>query len=718
MKRTIIAAAVVAVTVFSIAALGQRAKEAETLYHRGVHYEEVRGELKEAIKIYEEIVAKYADDRPLAAKAYYHLGLCYEKLGRAQATDAFQKVVQGYPEQTEMVTLARERLSLLMRAASPAQKADQELKVRRVWQGPGMDSTGEISPDGKYLSCVDWSTSDLAVRDMETGQVRRLTSKEGSPPGSYEAPDHSIWAPNSREIAYIWYGSDPTFCELRLIGLDDTKPRSLYKGDYFKDWVYPCDWSPDGRYILAGFFRGTDYYRPSREIGLVSVKDGLVHYLETLRNMEIGLAKFSPDGRYILYDHPQKANSESHDISLLALEAKNTIPVIEHPADDRVLGWAPDGKSILFLSDRTGTRDAWMIQVADGKSQGPPRIIKRELGQVEAMGLTKGGSLYYSTSGFQWDIFSVSIDADSGRLLEGPQKMPLPYEGHNYQPRLSPDGNQLAYISQRGPGERNWVLGVFSLESGEAREIRPKGDFRRGFLIGNWMPDGRSILLYGDEMNRGTGFFKVDLQTGDTTLLLHDNDFLPKDEKGFPERSNFNNSHNGRSYFYLYQGPNNFCRVMMRSLDSKEEKEIRRLPIHDPSDNNTLRLSPDGLRFALLLREGENVRALKVFPVSGGGIREVHRFEREGRGFIDLAWSPDSRYIYFSKKIDPKEDWGPCELWRVPAEGGEAQNLRVTSVRILGLNVHPDGKRIIFHSRTADEQLGAVWVMENFLHHD
>ena len=715
MKRFFILLAVITVAAFSITAFAQRAKEAETLFHRGVHFEEVRGELKEAIAVYEEIVKKYSENRPVTAQALYHLGLCYEKLGLKQATDAFQTIVEKYPEQTETVSLARGKLALLMKTGSLAEKGGQELKISLVWQGSGMDSTGEISPDGKYLSCADWTTSDLAVRETATGKLRRLTSKKGSPPGSYEAPDHSIWSPDSREIAYIWYGSDPTFCELRLIALDDTKPRTLYKGDFFKDWVYPSDWSPDGRYILTGFFRGTDYYKPSREIGLVSVKDGSVHYLETLRNMEIGLAKFSPDGRYILYDHPQKTNSESHDISLLALEAKNTIPVIEHPADDRVLGWAPDGKSILFLSDRTGTRDAWMIQVADGKPQGGPRIIKRELGQVEAMGLTKGGSLYYSTPGFQWDIFSVSIDADSGRLLEGPQKMPLPYEGNNYQPRLSPDGNHLAYVSQRGPGERKGVLGVFSLQTGEAREIQPKGDFRRDFLIGTWMPDGRSILLYGGEMNRGNGFFKVDLQTGDTTILLHENDFLPKDEKGFPERSNFDISHDGRSYSYLYQGPDKSCRVMTLRFGTKEEKEIRRLPIRDPSDNNTLRLSPDGLRFALLLREGENVRALKVFPTSGGEIRELDRFEQEGRGFIDLAWSPDGRYIYFSKKIDPKEDWGPCELWRVPADGGEAQNLRVSSIRILGLNVHPDGKRIIFHSRTANEQVGAVWAMENFL---
>jgi Tol biopolymer transport system component len=233
------------------------------------------------------------------------------------------------------------------------------------------------------------------------------------------------------------------------------------------------------------------------------------------------------------------------------------------------------------------------------------------------------------------------------------------------------------------------------------------------------MPDGRSVLLRGDEMNKGRGFFKVDLQTGDTTLLLHENDFLPTDKNGYPMRDNLRNiSRDGRSFYYTYQGPDKFCRVMARSLDSKEEKEICRLPIYDPSRRSVLRLSPDGLRLAVLLIEKENVRSLKVSPVTEGEFREVHRFEQRERRGVDIAWSHDGRYIYFSKPIEPEEDVGTWELWRVPVTGGDAQNLRMILRGQYGLCLHPDGKRIIFHSRTANEQVGAVWVMENFLARD
>lgn len=708
MKRLIIAVSLVVVAALSISALAQRATEAETLFHRGVHFEEVRGELKEAIAIFEKLVKDYPENRPLAAKAYYHLGICYEKMGRDQAANAFKAIVEKYPDQTETVLLAKERLSLLAKPEPPAEKISEELKISLVWQGEGMDSTGEISPDGRFLSCVDWTTGDLAVRNMITGEVRRLTSKEGSPAGPYEAPDSSVWSPDSKQIAYSWY-KDGEFIDLRIIGLDDSKPRVLFRGDYSKDWISPYDWSPDGRYILARFSRSKESGGPSRELGLVSVQDGSVRYLECEQGIEIGLAKFSQDGHYIAFDHSHLQDPSKSDLSVIPIGGKERREIINHPADDRLLGWTPDGKSILFLSDRTGSWDAWLVRVTDGRSQNAPRLVKRALGRIGTMGLTQNGSLYYSNPGFMWDIFSASIDPDSASLLEEPSKMHLTYEGHNYQPRLSPEGNRLAYISLRE--KWNSVLTLFSFESGEVHDIPLQGDFPSSFGICDWMPDGRSILLNALSNSRGRGFFKVDIHTGDTKLLLREDDFL----EGSPDRSNIRISHDGQSLFFFYQGQDKFLRVMKRHLDSKEEKEICRLPIHNPTDNNTLRLSPDGLWLALLLRDQKNLRSIKVLPVSGGEIKEIHRFEQGGRWIIDMEWSPDSRYLYFSKQVDSTEEIGLWQLWRVPSAGGDAQNLGISANRILGLNIRPDGEQIIFHSRTAGEQTGAIWAMKNFL---
>jgi Tol biopolymer transport system component len=690
----------------------QNSSQHKVLFEKAKFTMETKGDLKGAIDLFEEIIKKYPNERDFAAKSLYLIGICYEKLGEQQAQQAqaaFQRIVHEYPDQTAEVNLAKEKLSLLAKPELAAVKSGQELTTSLVWQGPGMDTSGKISPDGRYLSFVDWPTGNLAVRETATGNVRRLTSKAGSPPGSDEFADWSIWAPDSENIAYAWYSYNPNLYELRTIGLDDSKPRVLFRGDYHKNFAHPWDWSPDGRYILADITKEAGI--SSSGLGLISVADGSIRLLSP-GETELKCAKFSPDGRHIVFERPQAPNVIKKDISLISIDGRSETVLVDHPSDDSLLGWAPDGGGILFLSDRTGTWDVWMIRVVDGKPQGVPRLIKRELGRIRAMGLTRSGSLYYSTPGFEWDIFSAALDPDSGKLTDPPKKVPLLYEGQNTFPALSPDGKRLAYISER-PGTRSDVLCVFSFETGETLEIQSKGVFQR-FMFPSWMPDGSSLLLSGVEVTRGRGFFKVDLETGNLTEFLDFNDVFGKDQAGNVRGIRI--SDDARSIYYLYHGPDHSCRVMTRRLGSTDEKEICRFPLHDPSDPNRLVVSPDGKRLALALREGEDT-VLEVFPAAGGEIREIHRTGQTG-GLGGIVWSQDGRYIYFIEPVDPEHDQWKTELWRIPSSGGNAENLGLTSNRFVMLHFHPDGKRIFYASRTEDEQVGAIWVIKNVLPQD
>jgi len=97
-------------------------------------------------------------------------------------------------------------------------------------------------------------------------------------------------------------------------------------------------------------------------------------------------------------------------------------------------------------------------------------------------------------------------------------------------------------------------------------------------------------------------------------------------------------------------------------------------------------------------------------PSQGGYPVELHRFELKGREIVNLDWSPDGRYIYFSKPTP--EGW---ELWRVPADGGKAENLQLKMFRFIHLNIHPNGQQITFASNVSNEMLPEIWIMENFL---
>jgi Tol biopolymer transport system component len=385
------------------------------------------------------------------------------------------------------------------------------------------------------------------------------------------------------------------------------------------------------------------------------------------------------------------------------LDGEHEIELIEHPADDKLLGWAPDGKSVLFVSDRTGTWDAWTIHVSEGKPQGNSTLIRREIGSIGSLGFTQEASFYYSTPGFISDIYSASIDPVTGKIIDPPKKNPLLYEGQNTRLDLSPDGKDLVYISLRGPERRKSVLCIYSLESGEMRELSLEAGFRY-FTFPRWTPDGRSILLWVDRAKTGRGrYYKVNAETGKATLLIQEKDEAPA---WCPLISL-----DGKSVFYIQETSKEFYQIIMRDIQTGEDREFYRMP---PYDNNTIALSPDGQRLALCMREEEDVRVLKVFQITGGEPIELHRFGQKGRFIIDMDWSPDGHYIYFEKQR-PEPGIVQWQLWRVPSEGGEAQNLGLTMRGFTNLSLHPDGKRITFASSTTHEKAGAIWVMENFL---
>jgi len=301
-----------------------------------------------------------------------------------------------------------------------------------------------------------------------------------------------------------------------------------------------------------------------------------------------------------------------------------------------------------------------------------------------------------------WNVFSAKIDPETGRILEMPKKDPLPYLGYNTYPDWSPDGKQLLYLSSRGPNKRQRVLCFYSLESGSVREFNFKQKFVH-FGYPRWCPDGLSVLLYADHILSADGQYKVDVQTGEVTLLIPEKDDVPGIKNWWPVMT-----HDGKYLFYDYEdSTEEYYQIRVREIETGKEKELLR---HPPLDNNQLALSPDGKKLALIIRDEKNMRMVKVMPTEGGEPVELHRFEMDGRNIVTLDWSPDGRYIYFPKRTT--EGW---ELWRVPAQGGEAENLKLKMRNFINLNIHPDGQRITFASRVGDEMLPKIWAMDNFL---
>ncbi len=676
-------------------AIGQKDDQAEVLMQAANHKQLVEGKLEEAIQIYKRIAQEYASNRALAAKALVQMGQCYEKLGKTEARRAYERVLREYADQNEAAAQARTRLAAL---SGNGASRSSEMAVRRVWAGPDVDVMGSLSPDGRYLSCVDGTTGDLALRDLTTGKMRRLTNE-----GSRPYVKASAISRDGKEVAYNWPNKDG-YPDLRVVRVDGSAPRVLYnvKGA----WASPHDWSPDGKYILTRLYKEPSTF----QIAVISIVDGSLRVLKTLEWVPTKI-KFSPDGRYIAYDLQQQ-DSGTRDIFLLAADGSREIRLIEHPADDQLLGWTPDGNHILFASDRSGTMSAWMIRVTDGKPQGSPELVKPDIGQIIPIGFTPAGSFYYGLAIGTGDVYTAELDLATGRVLTEPQIATQRYVGWNTSPAWSPDGQYLAYISRnRHPlvVQRPEIITIRSLKTGEERDLSPKLPFMWGPI--RWSPDGRSILVSGKDNKARHGLYLIDAQTAKATPLemWQDSIDIPA---WFPDGKRLLYRSWQREAGTITQT------ILVRDLETGRETEFFRptpgLIIDD------IALSPDGQQVALTLLEKETRSSvLKVLPVAGGDARELVRAKEPETIVGDsLSWSSDSRSIIFGKARATNQE-RKTQLLAISSRGGEPHALGLAMDSVRDVSFHPDGHHLAFATSAGIMREGKakveVWVMENFL---
>jgi len=564
---------------------------------------------------------------------------------------------------------------------------------------------GTVSPDGRYLSFVDWETGDLALRELATGTNRRLT-KKGPWTQSPEFALFSNWAPDSRRIVYQWYNKDESF-ELRVFDIQDSTARTLFQSREKTEYVQAFDWSPDGKSILAAIYGVADSaVERIVQLSLIPVDGGPVKVLKTQSDVNSSAGwgfAFSPDGKYIAYDIQQKDKTQRRDIFLLSADGNTETPLIEHPASDTVIAWTPDGEGLLFNSDRTGTSDMWFVRVTGAKPQGDPQLLKPSVGRIEPMGVTSRGALFYGISGGGTDVYEVGIDPQTGKISSPAKKAILLYEGHNAHPDYSPDGKLLAYICSPGMPtlQPQKFLGILSLETGQIRELRPDLDLLT-FGYPRWAPDGRSISVEGSGRDGRKGIYRVDIQSVDVVPIV----LMDKGKEIYSHRW----SKNGKAVFYSTgDRAGKTGSIFVHNFETGQEEPIA----GSPSNAQFFDISPDGKWLALLNRDAQ--RVISIMPTSGGEPREIYRFEQGGNFAISPAWSADGHYIYFSKLQKPQGEGNVWDLYRVSVDRGEAQNLNLNMAQLRYYSPHPDGQRLAFSSMGANPEQSQVWVMENFL---
>src|SRR2546426_298364 len=179
-----------------------------------------------------------------------------------------------------------------------------------------INSAGAFSPHRRYfaIAAKHKDKDDLVILDAKRGkEVRRITV----PLNGLTTPS---WSPDGQQLAFTGY--DGGLSHLFLVRADGSDLRRLTRDKYAD---LPPAWSPDGKTIAFTTDRGGETDFGELRFG----------------NMRIALY-YLADGKIELLPHMERG--------------KNIDPV-----------WAPDGKSLAFVSDRTAISNVFVYDFADAK---------------------------------------------------------------------------------------------------------------------------------------------------------------------------------------------------------------------------------------------------------------------------------------------------------------------------------------------------------------
>lgn len=636
-----------------------------------IYEEEVTGNLDKAVELYLDILKKYPEDRPVDAKTLYHLGLVNEKMGKQKAGEYFTRLVKSYPDQTELVAMAKLKLAALGNSGNAG-----GLITRRVL-ADATSVDGRLTADGKYIRRLDWETGDIIQVEVESGKTSRITNKGLRTERLYYVEGY-IFSRDGKQIAFDRETSEGK-PQLLIRNLDGTTLRMLYE----ESSTIPFDLSPDAGTILA--LRGI-ITQNLMELVLISTRDSSVRVLKKIESGPYVLTRgrFSPDGQTVAFSMVNEGIPPQGDIHLMTIDGRNESVIAEHPAEDQLLDWTPDGRNILFLSDRSGTWDIWIIRITEGKQQGEPQLLKKDFGKASMfLGFTPEGSLYYKTTTPLGNLYIGEVDLETGQVVGPPKPVITRFNGPPFRITWSPDGKSLLYVSGgRAMGNGNNNLTIRSNKTGEEHFLST-----RLLKIWDiyWAPDSRSILTWGMTVKENA-LFRIDTETGEIKKLA--------EGRWAPRLST-----DGKTMVYMGNGG-----ITKRNLDTGEES------IGVQTGSEVLKifddLSPD-CKFAAFQTKG----TIYTVSLNGG---EPKKLLNGLVHYYVLRWTADGRYI-IAQALDDISGFyaATSEIWRIPAQGGIPMKLDLSVPGMEGFALHPDNRHFAFSVNDGTKE--ELWVIENLL---
>jgi TolB protein len=218
------------------------------------------------------------------------------------------------------------------------------------------------------------------------------------------------------------------------------------------------------------------------------------------------LSDWSPDGKNIVFSSDRDGNMEIYVMNVeTALQNGGVVEVqrlTNHEGDDMLPAWSPDGSQIAFSSDHDGDLEIFVMN-ADGTNL--RQLTSNSILDSKPSWSPDGTKIVFdSGGGYNRDIYIMDADGSNPQLIT---------EAEGGWPDWSPDGTQIAFFGRLAGNPEIYTVNV-------------DGSNRTRMTVNNiddwepsWLPDGEWLLYTSGAI---PNIFLMHVDRSEIYQLTHD----------------------------------------------------------------------------------------------------------------------------------------------------------------------------------------------------
>ncbi len=395
----------------------------------------------------------------------------------------------------------------------------------------------------------------------------------------------------------------------------------------------------------------------------------------------------SPDGKTIAFDM-------MGDLYTMPFSGGKATRITEGMAYDAQPRFSPDGKSIVFTSDRSGNDNIWTMEL---ESEETKQITKSQNEWFQSAEWSPDGEYIVVARGRRsHKLYMYHKEGGGGfQLIKQPANL------KTIEPTFSPDGRYIYYSRRNGAWNYNaqlpqYQIGTYDRENGQNAGITS----RYGSAFSPTLsPDGK-WLVYGSRYEDQTGLVLRDLNSGDEKWLAYP---VQRDDQESiaplgvlpamtftPDSKQLLASYGGKIYRIPIAGGN--ATEIPLDVDIELEMGPRvkfEYPISDEKDMIVTQIrdavpSPDGSKLAFT-----SLNRLYVMDLPDGDPKRLTTMEMTE---AQPTWSPDGSMVAYVTWSD--EEGG--SMYKVNVDGRPRPTKITSASAIYGTPNWTTENRIVF----------------------